>query len=42
MNYKMTDSLSTRISYRTEYNTDPLPGFKSTDNTIGIALIVGF
>jgi putative salt-induced outer membrane protein len=42
VNYKMTDSLSTRISYRTEYNTDPLPGFKSTDNTIGIALIVGF
>lgn len=42
VNYRMTDSLSTRLSYRTEYNTDPLPGFKSTDNTINIALIVGF
>ncbi|MDH3264438.1 MAG: DUF481 domain-containing protein [Paracoccaceae bacterium] len=42
VNFKMTDTLSTRFSYRTEYNSDPLPGLKHTDNTIGVSLIVGF
>ena len=42
VNFKMSNNLSTRVSYRTEYNTDPLPGLKSTDNTIGIALVLGF
>ena len=42
VNFKMTDTLSTRISYRTEYNSDPLPGLKKTDNTVGLSLVVGF
>lgn len=42
VNFKVSDTLTTRISYRSEYNSDPLPGFKSTDNTVGISLVVGF
>lgn len=42
VNFKMSDNLSTRVSYRTEYNTDPAAGLKSTDNTIGVSLVLGF
>ena len=42
VNFRMTDTLSTRVSYRTEYNDDPLPGFRNADNTLGISLVVGF
>jgi putative salt-induced outer membrane protein len=42
VNFKMSDALSTRISYRTDYNTDPAAGLKSTDNKIGLSLVVGF
>lgn len=42
VNYKMSNNLSTRVSYRTDYNTDPTPGLKSTDNKIGISLVLGF
>ena len=42
VNFKMTDALSTRVSYRTEYNSDPLPGVKNTDNTFGLSLVYGF
>lgn len=42
VNFKMSDSLSTRVSYRTDYNTDPAAGLKSTDNTIGVSLVLGF
>ncbi len=42
INYKLTDNLSTRVSYRTEYNTDPAAGQKSTDNTFGVSLVLGF
>jgi len=42
VNYKMSDNLSTRVSYRTEYNTDPAAGLKSTDNTLGVSLVLGF
>ena len=42
VNFKVNDTLSTRISYRTEYASDPLPGLKNTDNTIGLSLVVGF
>lgn len=41
-NFKMTNNLSTRVSYRTEYNTDPAGGRKATDNTIGLSLVLGF
>lgn len=42
MNYKMTDTLSTLVSYRTEYNSDPSDGRKNTDNTLGVSLVLGF
>lgn len=42
VNFKVNDTLSTRLSYRTDYESDPLPGFKNTDNTIGVSLVVGF
>ena len=42
INYKLSNNLSTRVSYRTDYNTDPSAGLKSTDNTLGISLVLGF
>lgn len=42
VNVRMTDSLSTRVSYRTDYNSDPLEGLENTDNTLGVSLVVGF
>lgn len=42
VNFKMSDNLSTRVSYRTDYNTDPAVGLKSADNTIGVSLVLGF
>jgi len=42
VNFKVSDAMSTRISYRTDYNTDPAPGLTATDNTFGVALVVGF
>ncbi|CUH15862.1 Putative salt-induced outer membrane protein [Jannaschia seosinensis] len=42
VNYRMSNNLSTRFSVRSEYNSDPLPGFDDVDNTFGVALIVGF
>ena len=41
-NFKVSDNLSTRVSYRTEYNTDPAGGRKSTDNTLGLSLVLSF
>ncbi len=42
INYKVSNNLSTRVSYRTDYNTDPTPGLKSTDNSLGVSLVLGF
>lgn len=42
INYKLSNNLSTRVSYRTDYNTDPAAGVKSTDNTFGVSLVLGF
>ena len=42
INFKVSNSLSTRISYRTDYNTDPTGGAVSTDNTLGVSLVMGF
>ena len=42
VNFAITDRASTRISYRTDYNTDPLPGRDSTDNRLGLSLVYGF
>ena len=40
--FKLTDAMATRLSYRTDYNSKPAPGFKNTDNTFGVSLVVGF
>lgn len=42
VNFKVSDSITTRVSYRTDHNTDPAPGAAATDNTLGLALVVGF
>ncbi|PLS23427.1 DUF481 domain-containing protein [Neptunicoccus cionae] len=41
INFKMSDNMSTRVSYRTDHNTDPTAGLKSTDNTLGLSLVIG-
>ena len=38
----MTDTLATRLSLRTEYNTNAVPGTKKADNTIGVSLVYSF
>ncbi len=42
LNYKLSDALSTRFSYRTEYNSDPLAGLDKYDNKLGAAIVYGF
>ena len=42
LNIAMNKALSTRIGYRTEYDTDPLPGLKNTDNTLNLSLVYSF
>ncbi|MGY3438765.1 MULTISPECIES: DUF481 domain-containing protein [unclassified Marinovum] len=41
-NFKVSNNLSTRISYRTEWDSDPLPGLENADNTLGVSLVYGF
>ena len=41
-NFKMSDNLSTRLSYRTDFNSDPGAGLDKTDNTIGVSLVLSF
>ena len=42
VNFAVNDRLSTRFSYRTDYNSDALEGLDSTDNRLGVALVFGF
>jgi putative salt-induced outer membrane protein len=42
VNLAIGNALSTRIGYRTEYDSDPLPGLKSTDNTLNLSLVYSF
>ncbi len=42
VNISMTEGLTTRVSLRTDYNTDPVPGNRNTDNRIGLSLVYGF
>ncbi len=42
VNFKLSNNLSTRVSYQTDYNTDPDAGLKSTNNTLGVSLVLGF
>lgn len=42
VNFKVSNRLSTRVSYRTEWDSDPLAGFEDTDNSLGVSLVYGF
>ena len=42
INFKVSDSVATRLGYRTEYNTDPVGGRKSTDNKLTASIVFGF
>ncbi|MGR3492143.1 MAG: DUF481 domain-containing protein [Shimia sp.] len=41
-NVSLNDGLALRTSLLTEYNTDPLPGLESTDNTLGLSVVYSF
>ena len=42
VNFKMSDALSTRVSLRSEWDSDPLANFDSAENTLGVSLVYGF
>ena len=42
VNIAITDAASTRISYRTDWVENPLPGRERTDNRFGVSLVYGF
>lgn len=42
VNFAVNERLSTRVGYRTDYNSDPLPGLENTDNRLSVALVFGF
>ena len=42
LNVAIADRASTRISYVTDYVSDPAPGFENTDNRFGVSLVYGF
>lgn len=42
VNFRMTDSLSTRVSLNTDWTDDPAPGFDEFDNSIGLAVVYSF
>ncbi|MGR3467508.1 MAG: DUF481 domain-containing protein [Shimia sp.] len=41
-NVSLNEGLALRTSLLTEYNTDPLPGRESTDNTLGLSVVYSF
>ncbi|WP_300062044.1 YdiY family protein [uncultured Roseobacter sp.] len=42
VNFRVTDAISTRVSYRSEWDSDPLANFSSADNSLGVSLVYGF
>jgi putative salt-induced outer membrane protein len=42
LNVSMTDTLALRTSLLTEYRSNPEPGFETTDNTLGVAVVYTF
>jgi len=42
LTFKMTDALSSRFSYRTEYNSDPIGDLEHYDNKVSAAIVFGF
>ena len=41
VNLELSERVTTRVSYRTDYNSDALDGLESTDNRLGVALVFG-
>jgi putative salt-induced outer membrane protein len=41
VNLELNERITTRISYRTDYNSDPVEGRDNTDNRLGVALVFG-
>lgn len=39
VNFRVSDVVSTRLAYRTEWNSDPTPGFEDTENELAAALV---
>ncbi|SFR08598.1 DUF481 domain-containing protein [Poseidonocella sedimentorum] len=42
VNFRVTDAVSTRVSYRSEWNDNPLEDFDAADNSLGVSLVYGF
>lgn len=42
VNVSMTETLALRTSLVTEYDTDPAPGRKDTDNALGVSVVYNF
>ena len=42
INFRVTEALTTRVSYRTDWNSDPLAGFEETDNELRFAVVYSF
>lgn len=42
LNVAMTDALALRTSLRTQYTSDPKPGFEKTDNKLGLSVVYSF
>lgn len=42
VNFKVSKSIATRVSYRSEWDSNPLQNFKSSDNSLGVSLVYGF
>jgi len=42
VNFKVSDALATRVSYRAEWDSDPLQNFDPADSSVGVSLVYGF
>ncbi|MBM9596144.1 DUF481 domain-containing protein [Roseitranquillus sediminis] len=42
VNFRLTDTLSTRVAYRTDWNSDPIDGFDETDNKLTVSVVYAF
>jgi putative salt-induced outer membrane protein len=42
LNFRMTDLMSTRLSLKTDFNSDPAATFDKVDNTVGAAIVFSF
>ena len=42
VNFQVNERLSTRIGYRTDYNSEAEGDLDSTDNRLSVALVFGF